>query len=206
MEGAGSAARRYGVPPSAVVVKQSRVQRPHQQVADEPDGEEARQDVHGERVGVRRRHAAAPADTRGCSSPAPARGCRPSTTPSAAGRESRRRTPRRRGRARYAGIVAKPPPYIVRITQKIATNSTRLPRWPGERHRAHRAPCRARRTSRRSALRPIRSESDDQKMRPAMLNRLSRPAKPAAADAADPAVEHLLDHRRRHAEHADARR
>src|SRR5436190_13792428 len=32
-------------------------------------------------------------------------------------------------------------------------------------------------------FRPSRSESDAQKMRPPMLNRLSRPANPAAADA-----------------------
>ena len=28
---------------------------------------------------------------------------------------------------RYAGTVAKPPPYMLRITQKVATNGTRLP-------------------------------------------------------------------------------
>ncbi len=37
-------------------------------------------------------------------------------------------TPKRS--ARYAGIVAKPPPYIVSTTQKIATNSSRLPLDP----------------------------------------------------------------------------
>ena len=28
---------------------------------------------------------------------------------------------------RYAGMVANPPPYMLRITQNVATNSTRFP-------------------------------------------------------------------------------
>ena len=49
------------------------------------------------------------------------------------------------------------------------------------------------------------SESDDQKNRPAMFARLSSPTNPAAAPRRNHAGKHLLNHRRRLAEHADAR-
>src|SRR5215510_4887664 len=84
--------------------------------------------------------------------------------------------------ARYAGIVAKPPPYIVRMTQKIATKSARLPPAPAVGADAYSSMPSAKKIM-YVVLRPMRSESDAQKMRPPMLKRLSRLVKPAAADA-----------------------
>src|SRR5204862_385834 len=83
--------------------------------------------------------------------------------------------------ARYAGIVANPPPYIVRITQKIATNSARLAP-PARGALAYSSIPRPKNTA-YVVFRPIRSERDAQKIRPPMLNRLRSPRKPAAADA-----------------------
>src|ERR1700749_1381758 len=84
--------------------------------------------------------------------------------------------------ARYAGMVANPPPYIVRMTQKIATNRARLPRAPAGGADAYSAIPRGQKIL-YVIFRPMRSESDAQKMRPPMLKRLSRLVKPAAADA-----------------------
>src|SRR6476646_827692 len=84
--------------------------------------------------------------------------------------------------ARYAGMVAHPPPYIVRMTQKIATNSARLPLAPAAGADAYSSIPRAKKIM-YVIFRPMRSESDAQKMRPPMLKRLSRLVKPAADDA-----------------------
>ncbi|MCY1445627.1 hypothetical protein D9M71_621530 [compost metagenome] len=45
--------------------------------------------------------------------------------------------------ARYAGTVAKPPPYIDRMMQNAATNRAMLPRWPMFGTSAYRATPRA---------------------------------------------------------------
>src|SRR6185295_15651172 len=82
--------------------------------------------------------------------------------------------------ARYAGIVAKPPPYIVRITQKMATKSARLDA-PAVGAIAYNTMPRPKKIA-YVAFRPSRSDSDAQKIRPPILNRLSRPANPAAAE------------------------
>ena len=50
----------------------------------------------------------------------------------------------------------------------------------------------------------MKSETEAQKKRPAMLNRLSRPTKPTAATGADAALEQVLDHRRGLLQDADA--
>src|SRR6266508_6583103 len=83
--------------------------------------------------------------------------------------------------ARYAGMVANPPPYIVRITQKIATNSARLAD-PAVGALAYNSMPRPKNTA-YVFLRPMRSDSDAQKIRPPMLKRLRSPRNPAAADA-----------------------
>src|SRR6186713_1153961 len=84
--------------------------------------------------------------------------------------------------ARYAGMVAKPPPYIVRMTQKQETNSTTEPIWPESGTSAYRIGPSTKKQA-YVALRPIRSDNEAQMNRPPMLKRLSSPTKPAAAPA-----------------------
>src|SRR5436190_19609677 len=81
--------------------------------------------------------------------------------------------------ARYAGTVAKPPPYIDRRTQTIATNSATLPARAADGDSAYSAMPSTKNVAYVS-LRPILSEIDAQKNRPAMLNNDSRPVNPAA--------------------------
>ena len=84
--------------------------------------------------------------------------------------------------ARYAGIVENPPPYIERITQKHATNRARLP-TAADHGTVEYSAIPNRKNTAYVALRPIRSDSDAQKIRPAMLNSESNPVNPAAIAA-----------------------
>src|SRR5437899_2017300 len=68
------------------------------------------------------------------------------------------------------------------MTQKIATKSARLPLAPADGADAYSSIPSAKKIM-YVGLRPMRSESDAQKMRPPILKRLSRLVKPAAADA-----------------------
>src|SRR3954469_5473780 len=84
--------------------------------------------------------------------------------------------------ARYAGTVENPPPYIDRITPKNATNSGRVcvaavhgideySAMPSRKNTVY------------VTLRPMRSDREAQKIRPAILNSDSNPVNPAASVA-----------------------
>src|SRR5438132_1148932 len=73
---------------------------------------------------------------------------------------------------RYAGIVAKPPPYMVITVAMQATNSGMLPMRPAHGTVAYSAGP-SRKNVAYVALRPMRSDAEAHRNRPPMLNRLS---------------------------------
>ncbi|CAM3576004.1 hypothetical protein DESA109040_16885 [Deinococcus saxicola] len=81
--------------------------------------------------------------------------------------------------------MAKLPPYMLRMTQKPATNSTRLAMLPNSGIRKYSTVPSTKKIM-YVGLRPRRSLVVDQKNRPPMLKMLSRPTNPAAAAAVTP--------------------
>ena len=71
--------------------------------------------------------------------------------------------------AKNAGIVANPPPYIVKITTTAAWNRCHCPARASIGIAANSPACAAKKIM-NTVLRPIRSDSDDQKIRPNALN------------------------------------